>query len=55
MHWSFGSVKSLLSQVIKLRAINWGYSATEGTSEAPSLYPANDGYYYSDYGLGMVC
>lgn len=55
MHWSFGSVKSLLSQVIKLRAINWGYSATEGSSEAPTLYPADDGYYYSDYGLGMVC
>ncbi|XP_078353308.1 polyadenylate-binding protein-interacting protein 1-like isoform X2 [Oculina patagonica] len=44
------SVKSLLSQVTKLRATNWGYSATEGTATAQS---ADDGYYFSDYGLGV--
>ena len=55
IYWSLCSVKTLLSQVLKLRSTNWGFSGTQGSAGAYLPHPANDEYYISDYSLAMVC
>jgi len=40
--------------VIELRASNWGSRTSEGAVGNYPVYPSDDGYYYSDYPLGMV-
>lgn len=47
------SVRELLSKVIELRASNWGSGTSEGAVGNYPVYPSDDGYYYSDYPLGM--
>jgi len=47
-------VKSLLSQVINLRATNW-VAASEGLPGTYVAYSTDDAYGFADYGLGMVC
>ena len=49
-----GSVRELLSKVMELRASNWGSGTSEGAVGNYPVYPSDDGYYYSDYPLGMV-
>ena len=52
--WCLGSVRELLSKVMELRASNWGSGTSEGDVGNYPVYPSDDGYYYSDYPLGMV-
>ena len=40
--------------MIELRASNWGSGTSEGAVGNYPVYPSDDGYYYSDYPLGMV-
>ncbi|XP_073259438.1 polyadenylate-binding protein-interacting protein 1-like [Porites lutea] len=47
------SVRELLSKVMELRASNWGSGTSEGAVGNYPVYPSDDGYYYSDYPLGM--
>lgn len=55
IYCSLCSVKALLSQVLKLRSTNWGFSGTQGSAGVYLPHPANDEYYISDYSLAMVC
>ena len=48
-------MKSLLSQVINLRATNWDSGASEGLPGTYVAYSTDDAYGFADYGLGMVC
>ena len=40
--------------MIELRASNWGSGTSEGAVGNFAVYPSDNGYYYSDYPLGMV-